>query len=83
MAFSDFFVAAVQATDSEAISSAEIKLQLRRLVETEDKRKPLSDQKLSERLQALGLPVSRRTVTKYREELRIGSSAQRKQIGLD
>lgn len=52
---------------------------LRRLVEEEDKRHPLSDQKLCERMEEEGCQLSRRTVAKYREELHIPNTAGRKQ----
>ena len=48
------------------------------LVRQEDKRAPLSDQVLAERLQAQGIDISRRTVAKYRIELGIGSSTARR-----
>ncbi len=51
---------------------------LRRLIDEEDKRAPLSDQKLSEAMEQLGCPISRRTVAKYREALNIpGTSGRR------
>lgn len=54
------------------------KTRLRALIDGEDKKKPLSDQKLAERLAAEGVPLSRRTVAKYRDELGIPSTAGRK-----
>lgn len=51
---------------------------LRRLIDGEDKARPLSDQKLCERMEREGCPISRRTVAKYREELGIPSTAGRK-----
>ena len=50
-----------------------------RLIEAEDKHKPLSDQKLQEKLADLGYEVSRRTVNKYRETLGIPNAAGRKE----
>lgn len=52
---------------------------LRKLIGSEDKRSPLSDQKLSERMAEEGCPISRRTVAKYRDELRIPSASARRQ----
>ncbi len=54
---------------------------LRRLVDEEDKRHPLSDQKLCEKMEAEGCQLSRRTVAKYREELHIPNTSGRKQYG--
>ncbi len=51
---------------------------LKRLIEEEDKRRPLSDQKLCERMAEQGCTLSRRTVAKYRDELRIPSTTGRK-----
>lgn len=52
---------------------------LRRLIEAEDKRKPLSDQKLQEKLAELGHEVSRRAVNKYREAMGIPNAAGRRE----
>lgn len=51
---------------------------LKRLVEEEDRKKPLSDQKLCELMAAQGCDLSRRTVAKYRDELGIPSTAGRR-----
>src|SRR3546814_7320816 len=53
---------------------------LKRLVEAENPRKPLSDARLAENLKAAGVPVARRTVAKYRELLNIPSSHERVRI---
>lgn len=55
-----------------------IKNEIRDLIEKENKKSPLSDQKLSEILKEKGMNISRRTVAKYREEIGIKSSAKRK-----
>lgn len=52
---------------------------LHTLIEREDKRKPLSDQKLSELMAQANCPISRRTVAKYREELNIPGAFARKE----
>jgi RNA polymerase sigma-54 factor len=63
--FSDSFV-----TESgEELSTREIKAALRDLIEAENKKKPLSDDALSELLKEKGYPVARRTVAKYRDQL--------------
>ena len=54
---------------------------IRRLIEGEDPRKPLSDARLAETLKATGVPVARRTVAKYREAMSIPSSQDRLRIG--
>lgn len=54
-----------------------IKKRLKQLIETEDKRQPLTDQQLTNTLSAEGIQISRRTVAKYREEMNIMSSFNR------
>lgn len=72
--FSDGFV-----TESgEELSTREIKAALRDLIDAEDKRRPLSDDALSEALKKKGYPIARRTVTKYREQLNIPVARLRK-----
>ena len=63
----------------EAASPDAAKALLKKLIAGEDKKKPLSDQKLCELMAAQGCPLSRRTVAKYRDELHIPSTAGRKQ----
>jgi RNA polymerase sigma-54 factor len=53
---------------------------LRRLIENENPRVPLSDAKLAEILKADGIPVARRTVAKYREAMNIPSSHERQRL---
>jgi RNA polymerase sigma-54 factor len=72
--FSDGFV-----TESgEELSTREIKAAFRDLIDAEDKRRPLSDDALSEALKKKGYPIARRTVTKYREQLNIPVARLRK-----
>lgn len=68
------------ATDAKGarVCSTAARAMLRRLVDSEDKTHPLSDQKLSERMLAEGFPISRRTVAKYREQLNIPDAAGRR-----
>jgi RNA polymerase sigma-54 factor len=53
---------------------------IRRLVEAEDPRRPLSDARLADTLKAAGVPVARRTVAKYREAMHIPSSQDRVRV---
>jgi len=57
--------------------AARIQAMIRKLVDEEDSRKPLSDQTLTAELNQRGIRVARRTVAKYREQLRIPSSGER------
>ncbi len=61
------------------ISSHTVKEQIRKIILGEDPRKPLSDSAIVKILKAAGLQIARRTVAKYREELKIVSSSARKQ----
>ncbi|XID91428.1 RNA polymerase factor sigma-54 [Paenibacillaceae bacterium WGS1546] len=73
-------------SDQEGQSSASqtaIKQRIREMIEGEIKRKPYSDSQLADLLRKDGLQISRRTVTKYREELRILSSVLRRQTAED
>jgi RNA polymerase sigma-54 factor len=72
--FSDGYV-----TESgEELSTREIKAALREIIDSEDKRQPMSDDALREVLKAKGYPIARRTVAKYREQLGIPIARLRK-----
>ncbi len=62
------------------VSSTSIKSVIKQIVDDEDPKKPLSDQKISEMLKEQGASISRRTVAKYRDELNIPSSSMRKRF---
>ncbi|AKH43630.1 RNA polymerase sigma-54 factor [Altererythrobacter atlanticus] len=74
-----FFTSGVAAADGEGSVSAEtVKAQIRALVDAEDPKAILSDDKLVELLKEKGFDLARRTVAKYREAIGIGSSVQRR-----
>lgn len=75
-----FFASGIDTDGGGEASSTAIQAMIRRLVENENPRKPLSDAKLAELLKASGIPVARRTVAKYREALNILSSHERVRI---
>ncbi len=64
----------------EEVSTREVKKILEEAVEAEDKRKPLSDEKLMQVLQEKGYKIARRTVAKYREQLGISVARLRKEL---
>lgn len=76
----DFFSEAMKNTEGEDVSTIEIKKILQNVIEEEDKRKPLPDDKLAEILKDKGYPIARRTVAKYREQLDIPVARLRKKI---
>ena len=57
-----------------------LKRRVKKMIEEEDTCHPLTDEHITERLQAEGIQVTRRTVAKYREQLGILSSSKRKQL---
>ncbi|MFY0544437.1 RNA polymerase factor sigma-54 [Brevibacillus sp. H7] len=75
-----FFTSSLSTASGEAASSESVKRRIKSLIEQEDRKQPLSDQKLSEMLLEEGIEISRRTVAKYREEMMIPSSAKRKRF---
>ncbi len=76
----DLFSESMEKKNGEEVSTLEIKHLLKNIVEKENKRKPLSDQKLMQALKDEGYKVARRTVAKYREALHIASSHERVRI---
>jgi len=72
-----FFSSGVSTEDGGSASATAIQAMLRKLIDAEDARKPLSDQAIAEELKRKGIQVARRTVAKYREGLRIPSSSER------
>ncbi|EDS78668.1 RNA polymerase sigma-54 factor [Clostridium botulinum C str. Eklund] len=62
------------------MSTITVKSNIKKLIQEENKNKPLSDQKICDFLQNKGVNISRRTVAKYREEARIPSSSKRKRF---
>ncbi len=73
-----FFHSGINSAYGESVSSVTIKQRIRKIIENEDPRKPLSDSKIVSILQREGLDLARRTIAKYREELKISTSNQRK-----
>jgi RNA polymerase sigma-54 factor len=73
-----FFHSGISSSYGESVSSVTIKQRIRKIIENEDPRKPLSDSKIVSMLQREGLELARRTIAKYREELKIPTSNQRK-----
>jgi RNA polymerase sigma-54 factor len=77
-----FFTNSFITESGEDISSHTVKNILMKIIEDEEKTKPLSDQALSNQLNEAGIPCARRTVAKYRRELNIGNTSQRKKFKL-
>jgi len=75
--FRFFFSSALQSNTGE-VSSTSVKDLIRKIVEQEDSKKPLSDKMIADRLGAQNVVIARRTVAKYREELKIPPQNMRK-----
>lgn len=73
-----FFNSGLATSGGDFVASESVKIRIREIIEKEDPRKPLSDQKIADMLMAEKVNIARRTVTKYRELLRLGSSSERK-----
>ncbi|MFT4416315.1 RNA polymerase factor sigma-54 [Fredinandcohnia humi] len=77
-----FFSRTIQTTGEHDISATRVKDVLKELIDKENKQKPLSDQDIVSILEEEhGILVSRRTIAKYRDQLKIPSSSKRKRYG--
>lgn len=74
-----FFSKVFTSENGEELSSRKAKSLLRQLIDAEDKRVPLSDEALAAAMARQGMPISRRTVAKYREQMGVPKSTLRKQ----
>ena len=75
-----FFSEALQTESGEEVSTREVKTILNDIIGGENKRKPYSDEKLTEMLQEKGYNIARRTVAKYREQLNVPVARLRKEL---
>ena len=75
-----FFSEGLQTDSGEEVSTREIKRILQDCIENEEKRRPLTDERLTEILQEKGYQIARRTVAKYREQLNIPVARLRREI---
>jgi RNA polymerase sigma-54 factor len=73
-----FFNSPINTTDGESVASESVKEQIRKIVKSENTRKPYSDQEIAEMLNEMGIDAARRTVAKYRESMGILTSRHRK-----
>ncbi len=75
-----FFNSGINTTEGDSVASESVKSKIKEIISDENTRKPYSDQKIVEILHGQGIDIARRTVTKYREMLGVGSSTQRKRL---
>lgn len=75
-----FFSSGIRTRDGDEVASKAVRDSMREIISKEDKRKPLSDQKIAEELKRMGFSISRRAVAKYRDQMRILRAGLRKEI---
>jgi RNA polymerase sigma-54 factor len=75
-----FFNAGITSTQGETMASESVKNLVREIIAKEDPKKPYSDEKLVQILQGMNIHIARRTVSKYREMMKILSSNERRKI---
>ena len=75
-----FFSGGTETQQGEAMSWTAVQAKLQEVIDAEDKSNPLSDDELVEKLQAGGIEIARRTVAKYRKQLKIPTARQRRQF---
>lgn len=73
-----FFTQGLEMAGGEVVAKGQVYDELKKLIDAEDKRHPLSDEKLMQGLVKLGYPVKRRTVAKYRDILGIPGTSERR-----
>jgi RNA polymerase sigma-54 factor len=74
-----FFSSGLETDDGESQSSRSIRNRIQEMIEAENRKRPLSDQKIADTLKAEGIKIARRTVTKYREQMKILPTNMRRQ----
>ncbi len=75
-----FFTEGMRNDDGEEVSTRIIKLKIKKMIETEDPREPLTDDQIAQILAKEGQKLSRRTVAKYRDQMKIAGSRERRQV---
>jgi RNA polymerase sigma-54 factor len=75
-----FFNSGISTTGGESVASESVKSRIKEIIAGENPKKPYSDQKIVLLLKENGIDIARRTVTKYREMLGVGSSTERKRL---
>ena len=78
VALRTFFIQGTQTDDGEDVTYNKIRLEMQKLIDAEDKSKPLSDFEIMNRLKNMGFDIARRTVSKYREKMGIPNTRQRR-----
>jgi RNA polymerase sigma-54 factor len=75
-----FFTGAIKRFHGDPLSAVSVQEKIRKLIASEDPRKPFSDDRITNMLNTAGIDIARRTVAKYREKMKIPSSSERKKL---
>lgn len=75
-----FFTSSIRSTDGEGVSAESVKEKIKGIIESEDPRRPYSDQHIAQALASEHIEIARRTVAKYREIMGILPSSRRRQM---
>jgi RNA polymerase sigma-54 factor len=78
VALRTFFIQGTQTDEGEDVTYNKIRIELQKLIDAEDKAKPLSDFEIMNRLKNMSFEIARRTVSKYREKMGIPNTRQRR-----
>ena len=70
----------MKSDDGEDVSTRVLKLKIKKMIENEDHHNPITDDEVAKRLAADGVKLSRRTVAKYRDQMKIPGSRERRAI---
>ena len=75
-----FFVSRISNDSGEDVSSREVQITLKEIIDNENKKKPYSDEQLVKMLSERGYDIARRTVAKYRDRMQIPVARLRKEL---
>src|SRR5262245_3276387 len=75
-----FFTSSIRSSDGEGVSAESVKEKIKKIIDTEDPRRPFSDQYIAQTLAGESIEIARRTVAKYREIMGILPSSRRRQM---
>ena len=75
-----FFSSGIRTKNGDQVASRAVRDAMQEIISKEDKKKPLSDQKVAEELRTMGFTISRRAVAKYRDQMKILRAGLRKEI---
>ena len=75
-----FFSEGIKTDAGDDVSNTQVKTRLKEMIDNEDKQNPIGDEELTNRLKDEGYKIARRTITKYREQLKFPTARLRRKI---